>query len=222
MMHGAQPEVAHTAIDSKDFLCSNWSMYIVKGCQKPYGSLAFTVQRNAPGLVLKWHDKAQLTVIVKGKSTVEAELLWGRCSGLWNKRRPLPLHSEAQAGWNLTRTYYFRNFFQAFVSSPGFSSRGDGCFLDAMLTSVVCDLHIERERHRERAERKKQRDREGKGKKKHNCSKWKRAENSREKSGASDRIESGRTPGWVPLHFWFFILKDDQQILQRVLTWYFY
>lgn len=89
---------------------------------------------------------------------MEAELLWECCSGLWNKGRPLPLHLEAQAGWNLTRAYYFRNFFQGFVSSPGFSSRGDGCFLDAIITCVVCDLHIGRERNREREKR--ERDRE--------------------------------------------------------------
>lgn len=77
MKHRGQPELAHTAIDSKDLLCSKWSMYIAQSCQKPYGSLAFTIQRNAPGVVLKWHDKAQLTAIVRGKSTVGAELLCG-------------------------------------------------------------------------------------------------------------------------------------------------
>lgn len=48
--------------------------------------------------------------------------------------------------------------------------------------------YILRERGIEREQRERDRGREGKGKKKHNCSKWKRAENSREKSGASDRI----------------------------------
>ena len=78
MKHRGQPEAAHTAIDSKDLLCSKWSMYIAQCCQKPYGSLAFTIQRNAPGLVLKGHDKAHLTATVKGKSTVGAELLCGK------------------------------------------------------------------------------------------------------------------------------------------------
>lgn len=77
MKHRGQLGVAHTAIDSKDLLCSKWSMYIAQSCQKPYGSLAFTIQRNAPGVVLKWHDKAQLTAIVRGKSTVGVELLCG-------------------------------------------------------------------------------------------------------------------------------------------------
>lgn len=79
MKHRGQPEAAHTAIDSKDLLCSKWSMYIARHCQKPYGSLAFTIPRNAPGLVLRGHDKAHWTAVVKGKSTVGAELL----CGLW-------------------------------------------------------------------------------------------------------------------------------------------
>lgn len=74
-----KPQAVPTAIDSKDLLCSKWSMYIARHCQKPYGSLAFTIPRNAPGLVLRGHDKAHLTAVVKGKSTVGAELL----CGLW-------------------------------------------------------------------------------------------------------------------------------------------
>lgn len=92
------------------------------------------------------------------------ELLRGCCSGLWNRRRPLPLHLEALAGWNLTRTITLETFFQGFVSSPGFSSCGDGCFVpkyffDAMITCVVCDLHIGRERNRERESRAKETER---------------------------------------------------------------
>lgn len=39
--------------------------------------ISFYYRENAPGLVLKWHEEAHLTAMVKGKSTVGAELLCG-------------------------------------------------------------------------------------------------------------------------------------------------
>lgn len=39
--------------------------------------ISFYYRENVPGLVLKWHKEAHLTAMVKGKSTVGAELLCG-------------------------------------------------------------------------------------------------------------------------------------------------
>ena len=146
MKHRGQPEAVHTAMDSKDLLSSKWSLYISRCCQKPYGPLAFTIQRNAPGLVLKWHDKAHLTATVKGTSTVGAELL---CGALL-----MPLEQETNTSaspfgdlglvgiWQgcMTRETVLRHL----VSSPGFSLHRDGCFfLDIFWchNGVVCELH---------------------------------------------------------------------------------
>lgn len=149
MKHRRQLEAAHTAMDSKDLLCSKWSMYIARSCQKPYGSLAFTIQRNAPDLALKWHEKPDLTAMVKRKSTAGAEELGGFCSCLWSRGgMPVPLTGEARADWNLTRTYYFRNFFSGIWFQPPNSlcTVMDVFLLDifwSMTRCIVCELHIE-------------------------------------------------------------------------------
>lgn len=93
MEHGRQPEVAYTAVDSKDLLCSKWSMYIVWSCQKPNGPLAFTIERNVPALVIKWHDKAYLTAMAKAENTVGT----GELCGTW--LMSLEQEKNASACW---------------------------------------------------------------------------------------------------------------------------